>query len=45
MTKGTVAKSNMTKLFFPIYDRKFPWIFPIFDENLRPRGKIFLDFL
>ncbi len=28
MTKGAGAKSYMTKIFFPIYDGKFPLIFP-----------------
>jgi hypothetical protein len=61
MTKGAGAKSYMTKIFFPIYDGKFPWIFPnmtkisnleenspqvfpIYDENLRIRRKVPLDF-
>jgi hypothetical protein len=32
MTKGAGVKSYMTKIFFPIYDGKFPWIFPKYDE-------------
>jgi hypothetical protein len=39
MTKGAGAKSYMTKIFFPIYDRKFSWIFPKYDENLYLSGK------
>jgi hypothetical protein len=37
--KGAGAKSYMMKIFFPIYDGKFPWIFPKYDENFYLRGK------
>ncbi len=39
MTKGTDAKSYITKIFFPIYDQTFPWVFPKYDENFYLRGK------
>jgi hypothetical protein len=61
MTKGAGAKSYLTKIVFPTYDRNslgfslnmtkisvsgeiFLQNFPIYDENLRTRGKIPLDF-
>ncbi len=37
--KGAGAKSYMMKIFFPIYDGKFPWIFPKYDKNFYLRGK------
>jgi hypothetical protein len=40
MTKGAGAKSYMTKIFFPIYDGKFPQILPKYDENFYLRGKL-----
>jgi hypothetical protein len=44
MTKGAGAKSYMTKIFFPIYDGKFPQIFPKYDENFFLRGKFLSNF-
>jgi hypothetical protein len=39
MTKAAGAKPYRTKIFFPIYDQKFPCIFPKFDKNFDLRGK------